>query len=285
MQQLKPHLQSLCSTYTRSKRHSDRDILGFISLASSCHPRHGDIIANLGYSNIAFCYDIEDIINENYSSSKLDETVFVSHQVLSRRPTSNGAVVTTCKVEILNEKYEPLCTLFRRLLEKILPFEHFPDEGDELHCEIPKPRRDKGEIRALMKTGKLLVKENIKSPNPSLHYDYCSLMNLDAPLHYAAGDSTHIPTIPSMIHFACHGLCSNGGFDDVTFHNQMKPSTPYTRCIYAIGESVVPGTFSYLSVIQDENRSIFSTVFFERKEFNPIESCTSSDHIDELLQA
>jgi hypothetical protein len=54
----------------------------FIAIASSCHARHEDLLANLGFSNVKV------FNNANEKPSNFEDAAYTSSQIISRRLTS-----------------------------------------------------------------------------------------------------------------------------------------------------------------------------------------------------
>ena len=242
---------------------TNTSLIGFMALASLCHPRHKDLLANLGFSIVS--------TNFNYS---LEDAAYVTQQIVSRKATSDrSAVIVTHHVQILEKDFKPICTMTRRLLEKPIEFDMYVDEGVASHISsLPKPRKDKTEIESLIKDNGIMVEqERFISPDVDTHFNFCKLLSLDAPLHHTADE----PTVPSTLHLACHQIDANYKHDDgwgcqysdITYHSQMKPSKTYTRSLYELhqGDKELQ---SYLSVIKTDDGHFLSTVFYEREVEN-----------------
>ena len=239
-------------------------LLGFLALASSCHPRHQDLLANLGSSNV----------NTDYTYS-LEDAAYVTQQIVSRKSTSDrSAVIVTYRVEILEKDFKPICTMTKRLMEKPIEFDIHVDEDAASHIlSLPKPRKDKAEIESSIKENGIMVEqERFISPDVDTHFNFCKLLSLDAPLHHTVDE----PTVPSTLHLACHQIDANYSkhdgwscqYSDITYHSQMKPSKAYTRSLYKLNQNDKEEVQSYLSVIENDNENFLSTVFYERKVEN-----------------
>ncbi len=248
---------------------SNYNLLGFIALSCSCHPRHEDLLANLGYANV----------NADISEASLDNAAYVSKQIVHRKATSNGsAVIVTHYFEVLDETFKPLSKMTMKLMEKRMAFDNNVDED----AAPQHSRRDKTEIRLLMQDNILLEEQNILSPDMETHMSFCKLLGLDAPLHHAdtKNITDHPPTVPSTLHLCCHQIEANYHkevgdseschYSDVTFYSQMKPSKIYKRSKYELSlpkrqQDSNKVSKPYLSVIEDEEGNLMSSVFFERE--------------------
>jgi len=245
----------------------------YFAFASSCHPRHHNLIANLGYSNV-------EITNlEGREDFALDKMQIASSQIVGRRVTSNGSLLVTYKVEIMNNDYEVLFSATRHFLEKKLVFDDTANEGKAPHVTtFCHQRWNQSEIRGFIESSDRVSSHIFKSPSLDVHKQYCQILDLDAPLHHKEKQ----PTVPSLLHFSCHDLSSAGedieSFQDITYYLQMKPSTSYKRCLYSLGEN------SRLSVVEDVDGDIFSTAFYTVKnEFpNSDDGDATEDHKDSV---
>eukprot|EP01126_Amoeba_proteus_P009825 TRINITY_DN13759_c0_g1_i1.p1 TRINITY_DN13759_c0_g1~~TRINITY_DN13759_c0_g1_i1.p1 ORF type:complete len:548 (+),score=34.49 TRINITY_DN13759_c0_g1_i1:169-1812(+) len=231
----------------------DHSMLTFLSLATTFHPRHQDLVANLGFFNAHYA-DTENFV-------KVEEAAFVNTQLISHKSTSNLLhAISTYNVEILDKKFQPIFYVTIRLMEKRNSFEDpVCCEGDFPHVKkITEPIRDQALIRMQMGSAKQLIDCQIFfSPSEEIHKSYCALLRLDAPLHYTSN-----PTIPSVLHLNCHNLSINTvqKVHHVTYHAPMKPGTPYLRSLYQLSKT------EYISVVEEgPGGCILSTVIFEEQ--------------------
>ena len=91
--------------------------LVMISLSTTCHPRHNDLIANLGFSNVKLSLNVDELANP-YCNAR-----FASSQIIGRKQTSSGNVIVTTQVQIFDQAHQTLCWLDMRLIERQLEFD------------------------------------------------------------------------------------------------------------------------------------------------------------------
>ena len=232
--------------------------LVMISLSTTCHPRHHDLIANLGFSNVK-------LLPNDDGKTYLDAR-YVSSQIIGRKLTSSGNMIVTTKVQILDESHQTLCELERRLIERKLEFDCNANEGMYSHLSenLKNYKRMTVErVGSLIDQSTLIESKSIESVPEDTHYQYCSLLNLDAPLHHVEE-----PTVPSTLHLSHHALhgFKNLSFKNITFHAPMKSSVEYEVTTYLINKRVVDeeeDSTWYLSVLRDSEGKIFSSVLFQ----------------------
>ena len=230
--------------------------LVMISLSTTCHPRHHDLIANLGFSNVK----LYQKGGKTYRDAR-----YVSSQIIGRKQTSSGNVIVTTKVQILDEAHQTLCELERRLIERKLEFDCNANEGMYSHLSEDLKsytRMTVERVSSLIDQSTLIESTAIKSVPEDTHYKYCSLLNLDAPLHHVEE-----PTVPSTLHLSHHALdgFKNLSFKNITFHAPMKSSVEYEVSTYRISTAVEENddSTSYLSVLRDGEGKILSSVLFQ----------------------
>ena len=233
--------------------------LMLIALASRCHPRNNDLLANLGYSSI--CH--------NDLSKSFTDASAVTSQIIGRKSTSNGNVIVTTNIQIVDKTNQTICQLNRKLMEKKLELDDHADEGIYSHVldldnnteEAIDERVTAEHIQDLLNEADLLESPTeFISVSEAAHKEFCKLLNLDAPLHHLGGSST----VPSTLHLSHHNLTDidieSMKFSNVSFQAPMKLSTPYKRSRYSIGDGKL-----VLSIIHDEAETILSSVILEKK--------------------
>lgn len=250
-----------------SSQHTSSNFLNtlmFIAISSSCHARHEDLLANLGFSNVKV------FNNANENPSNFEDAAYTSSQIIGRRLTSTGQVIVTYKVQILDENFQTLCEVERRLLERKLTFDDHANEGVYPHTH------DHGYKRLTPSC----VKEIISKPSTQLindipfnasiseevHAEYCKLLKLDAPLHHTRDI---LPTVPSTLHLAHHQqslsdeyLTADSYFQNITFHAPLKPNEKYsTKKFSFVNEE---GKNDYLSVLNDADGNLLSSMLIQR---------------------
>ena len=245
--------------------------LVMISLSTTCHPRHKDLIANLGFSNIDITMNADGVAN-SFRDAK-----YVSSQTIGRKQTSNGDIIVTAKVQILDESNQTLCELERRLIERRLEFDENADEGMYSHVDkdVKNYKRMNVEhLESLIDQSTLIHSKSIDSVPNDVHDQYCSLLHLDAPLHHVEE-----PTVPSTLHLSHHALdgFENLKFKNITFHAPMKSNVKYTVSAYAVNDAEdSEDSTLYLSVLRDSKGKIHSSVLFQAK-------AKSSEAIDDFV--
>lgn len=231
--------------------------LVMIALSTTCHPRHKDILANLGFSNIK----IKN--NDDGSAKSHRDASYVASQIIGRKLTSSGNLIVTTRVQILNKYHDTLCELERRLMECKLPLDSDANEGMYCHLndeEKNYKRMTLKDITSMIDQATLIESKPIRSISSEVHIQYCKELHLDAPLHH-----TEEPTVPSTLHLSHHALenYTDLTLNNVTFHAQMKPDSQYTVSIYALlNHEMEDGLTTYLSVLNDSDDRIFSSVLF-----------------------
>ena len=234
------------------------NILVMVALSTTCHPRHKDLLANLGFSNIKISK------NDDGSAKSFRDACYVASQIIGRKLTSSGNVIVTTKVQILNKDHDTLCELERRLMERKLPFDNNADEG--MYCHLNDEERNYKrmavkDIESMIDQATLIQSKPIQSISTEAHFQYCKELHLDAPLHH-----TEEPTVPSTLHLSHHALenYTDLTLSNVTFHAQMKPDSQYTVQVYALlNHEVEDGATTYLSVLKNSDGRIFSSVLFQ----------------------
>ena len=229
--------------------------LVMISLSTTCHPRHNDLIANLGFSNVKVSP------NKSYRDAR-----YVSSQIIGRRQTSSGYVIVTTKVQILDESHQTLCELERRLVERKLEFDDSADEVMYSHLseDLKNHKRMTVErVEYMIDQSTLIESKSIKSVSTGIHYQYCDLLHLDAPLHHVEE-----PTVPSTLHLSHHALddFENLSFKNITFHAPMKSGVEYIATTYVVRDMEVEeddDSTWHLSVLRDGGGTIFSSALFQ----------------------
>ncbi len=234
--------------------------LVMISLSTTCHPRHNDLIANLGFSNVKLSSNVD---GKSYRDAK-----YVSSQTIGRRQTSSGNVIVTAKVQVLDEAHKTLCELERRLIERQLEFDDNADEG--MYCHVSEDlknyeRMSVERVESLIDQSTLIESKSITSIPKDTHSQYCSLLHLDAPLHHIEE-----PTVPSTLHLSHHALddFEDLSFKNITYHAPMKSSAEYVVSTYVVSnekEEEGDGLNSHLSVLRDGGGKILSSVLFQAK--------------------
>jgi len=234
--------------------------LAMISLSTTCHPRHNDLIANLGFSNVKLSSNVD---GKSYRDAK-----YVSSQTIGRRQTSSGNVIVTAKVQVLDEAHKTLCELERRLIERQLEFDDNADEG--VYCHVIEDlknyeRMSVERVESLIDQSTLIESKSITSIPKDTHSQYCSLLHLDAPLHHIEE-----PTVPSTLHLSHHALddFEDLSFKNITYHAPMKSSVEYVVSTYVVSnekEEEGDDLNSHLSVLRDGGGKILSSVLFQAK--------------------
>ena len=234
------------------------NILVMVALPTTCHPRHKDLLANLGFSNV------KTSKNDDGSAKSFRDASYVASQIIGRKLTSSGKLIVTTKVQILNKDHDNLCELERRLMERRLPFESNADEG--MYCYLNEEERNYKrmtlkDITSMMEQAALIESKPIQSISLKAHFQYCKELHLDAPLHH-----TEHPTVPSTLHLSHHALenYTNLTLTNITFHAQMKPDSQHIVRVYALlNHEVEDGATTQLSVLNDSDGRIFSSVLFQ----------------------
>lgn len=249
--------------------------LVMISLSTTCHPRHNDLIANLGFSNVK--------LSSNMDGKSYRDAKYLSSQTIGRRQTASGSVVVTAKVQILDEAHQTLCELERRLIERQLEFDENADEG--MYCHLSEDlknyeRISEEKVQSLIDQATLIESTPIKSISKDVHSQYCSLLHLDAPLHHIEE-----PTVPSTLHLSHHALhdFENLSFENITYHAPMKSNVEYVVSTYVLSnekEEECDDLNLHLSVLRDSGGKIFSSALFQAKATSLEESqdCESKIH-------
>ena len=232
--------------------------LVMISLSTTCHPRHNDLIANLGFSNVKVSP------NQSYLDAR-----YVSSQIIGRQQTSAGSVIVTRQVQVIDETHQTLCELEIRLVERKLEFDDNEDDGMYSHLteDIKNYKRMTVErVESMIEQSTLIESKSIKSVPTDIHYQYCDLLHLDAPLHHVEE-----PTVPSTLHLSHHALddFENLSFKNITFHAPMKSGQEYVATTYVVrgmeAEEDDDSTL-HLSVLRDGGGKIFSSALFQAKQ-------------------
>ena len=254
--------------------------LAMIALSTTCHPRHKDLLANLGFSNIKISN------NDDGSAKSYRDASYVASQIIGRKLTSSGKLIVTTKVQILNKDHDTLCELERRLMERQLQFESNADEGMYCHLndeEKNYKRMTLKDITSIIDQATLIQSKPIRSISTEAHFQYCKELHLDAPLHH-----TEEPTVPSTLHLSHHALENHTDLtlNNVTFHAQMKPDSQYTVSIYALlNHKVEDGATAYLSVLNDSDDRIISSVLFRASStMIDCEPTNESQNKEDLVQ-
>eukprot|EP01083_Nonionella_stella_P042591 114986_1 len=259
-QSIIPQVHSLLSQAASHKAEEFTNILLFLALSTTCHARHEDLLANLGFSNIQ--------LSQN---ANIQDATYVSSQIIGRRLTSAGKVIVTTKVQILNRDHETICELERRLFERKLSFDEYANEGIYSHMlsnEYSYTHMTNDMIQNIIDNAELISNIDSTSISVDTHADYCSLLNLDAPLHHTKDE---LPTIPSTLHIAHHNINNTENekyiFQNITFHAPLKPNTQYRVKQYRIDKDISekfgldgPG---YLSILEDGNGKICSSILIK----------------------
>lgn len=232
--------------------------LVMIALSTTCHPRHNDLIANLGLSNVK--------LSSNMDGKSYRDAKYVSSQTIGRRQTSSGNVIVTAKVQILDEAHQTLCELERRLIERQLEFDDNADEG--MYCHLSEDLKNYKHmtverVESLIQQSILIESKSIKSISKDTHSQYCSLLHLDAPLHHIEE-----PTVPSTLHLSHHALddFENLRVENITYHAPMKSNVDYVVSTYVVSnekEEECDNLNWHLSVLRDNGGKIFSSVLFQ----------------------
>ena len=238
--------------------------LMFLAISSSCHARHEDLLANLGFSNIKVFNDA------NNNPSNFEDAAYTSSQIIDRRLTSAGQVIVTCKVQVLDENFQTLCELERRLLERKLRFDDHTNEGMYPHAQDQSYKRLTPSCIEKITTNSTTELIN-KIPfdlsiSEEIHSEYCKLLQLDAPLHHTQNE---LPTVPSTLHLAHHQqslsdeyLPEDSYFQNITFHAPLKPNEKYsTRKFSFVNEE---GKHDYLSILNDAEGNLLSSMLIQR---------------------
>jgi hypothetical protein len=247
--------------------------LMLIALASRCHPRNNDLLANLGYSNICH-YD--------HSKSFKDASA-VASQIIGRKSTSSGNIIVTTNIQIIDKMNQTICQLDRKLMEKKFDFDNHANEGLYSHIldsnnnnsnnnlitapvvssseELFDKRITAERIQDLLNKADLLESPTkFISVSEAVHKEFCKLLKLDAALHHLGGTST----VPSTLHLSHHNLTNTDiesmKLKNVTFQAPMKLSTPYKRSKYSIDDGKL-----VLSIIHDKKEAVISSVILERE--------------------
>jgi len=148
-------------------------------------------------------------------------------------------------------------------MECQLPFGSDANEGMYCHLndeEKNYKRMTLKDITSMIDQATLIQSKPIWSISSEVHIQYCKELHLDAPLHH-----TEEPTVPSTLHLSHHAFenYTDLTLNNVTFHAQMKPDSQYTVSIYALlNHEVEDGVTTYLSVLNDSDDRIFSSVLF-----------------------
>jgi hypothetical protein len=177
-------------------------------------------------------------------------------------------VIVTAKVQILDESHQTLCELERRLVERKLEFDDNADEGMYSHLseDLKKYKRMTVErVESMIDQSTLIESKSIKSVSTGIHYQYCDLLHLDAPLHHVEE-----PTVPSTLHLSHHALddFEKLSFKNITFHAPMKSGAEYIATTYVVRDMDMEveeddDSTWHLSVLRDGGGKIFSSALFQ----------------------
>ncbi len=238
----------------------------FLAMVTTCHPRHKDILCNLGFAHGRYHSSFLDNLDGD-SSPMIHESdaKYVTSSLLSRRVTSSvdsdPRIIAGYDCEILNKSYIPIFSVRMFLMEKWIDFETFNDNvGFQASSAELEKRVSISLCKALNHHGDADNTENFKSPGLKLHSSYCNYLGLDAPLHHTTSVP---PTVPSTLHLTCHRLPWHGitKVRDVCYHAKMKPETIYTRNVSQIEND------TYLSLVKDKSSGqLMSSVIYEYDE-------------------
>ncbi|VEU34321.1 unnamed protein product [Pseudo-nitzschia multistriata] len=278
----------------------------FLALSSSCHDRHEDVLTNLGYFNV------EISATEDGTPRSYKEGAFVASQIKGRRLTSAGKLIVTTDVHVLDKDFKTICKMEKRLMEKKLNFDDHAEEGAYTHVDpraTPRYTRFTTEIVRSITDGAVCINEaKDKTVSVDVHDDYCSILNLDAPLHHThkavsdskiknKEDNLAKPVVPSTLHISHHDIqgIMNEGYDccrNVTFHSPMRPDEDFTNRKYYVEEigslfdrnsstttkhesaAMGPG---FLSVIWNANGELLSSILLSRNSINDTGSLLIGD--------
>lgn len=229
------------------------NMLNFLVMSTCCHPRHKDLLFNLGFSSVVVSKDM------NGNPRSYEDASFVSSQIVGRRITSSGDLIVVYKVHILDSKHQTLCELERKFLERKLPFDEFTDEGLYPHVENSMingfSHTKTKDVHKMIESATIMHSQDFTTIDLKRHNDYCSILGLDAPVH--RNDS---PAIASTLHLSHHALNSISTLDmkhyeitDCVFHSPMKPDAACKRMLFDFDGKI-------LSVIQDTDGTLLSSV-------------------------
>jgi len=135
----------------------NRNRIGFIAFALSCHPRVKDRLSTLGFSNVQYYVSPEDNVDVDHqnrassstSTGTIEDIDCVSSQIINRRVTSKGDLVVTYNVEVLDQNHNPLCRLIRHDLEHKLEYINYDNEGDYTNTCSPHSHESNTSISSL----------------------------------------------------------------------------------------------------------------------------------------